>query len=362
MVDYNNSKLIIETAKIDAGKITWRSPSNLAIIKYWGKYGQQMPRNASISFTLDKAFTETSIEYSPKTGPDEGIDLTFYFDGVKNEAFGNKLLKFLGNLTKIFPFLKQLKLVIKSTNSFPHSSGIASSASSMSAIALCLCSMEEQFFGTLKNDEAFRKKASFVARLGSGSACRSVYEKASIWGEIDDVPGSSNYYGIAAADLLHPNFHDFHDAILIVSTGEKAVSSTAGHALMEGNLFAEKRYLQAKNRFQYLISAFKSGDFEKFGQIAEGEALTLHALMMMSTPPYILMKPNSLAIIDKVRRYREETKNPLYFSLDAGPNLHLLYPDAIKNEVKLFIESELLQFCEREHWIDDKVGLGPLQL
>ena len=362
MLDYKNPRLIIETNKIEGGSITWRSPSNLAIIKYWGKYGRQLPRNPSISFTLENAFTETTLSYEPKKGVDEGIEMDFLFAGIPNEPFKAKLQKYLTDLLEIFPFLRQLKLSISSNNSFPHSAGIASSASSMSAIALCLCSLEEELFGTLSDDQVFRKKASFVARLGSGSACRSIFETMAIWGENIEAEGSSNLYAIPFVSELHDVFKNYHDDILIVSKGEKGVSSTAGHALMDENIYADNRYQQARQRFHSLLLALKSGDVEKFGQIAESEALTLHALMMTSNPPYILMKPNSLLLIEKVRNFRLETKLPLYFSLDAGPNLHLLYPETVKTEVQAFIKTELAPFCDNGQLIADQVGKGPLQI
>ncbi len=362
MLDYINPKLIIDTALIESGKITWRSPSNLAIIKYWGKYGIQLPKNPSISITLDAAFTETTLEYSPKKGVDEGISLDFYFENKPNELFKGKLLKFLESLTNIFPFLKQLHFTIQSYNSFPHSAGIASSASSMSALALCLCSLEHRLFGSLDADADFRQKASFISRLGSGSACRSIYEKMALWGETGMVENASNLFAIPYADQTHEIFKSCHDDILIASRGEKSVSSSAGHGLMEGNLYADSRYVQARQRLQDLVHILKSGDFDAFGKIAENEALTLHALMMTSNPSYLLMRPNSLAMIEKVRQFRTETKTPLYFSLDAGPNLHLLYPDSVTSNVKAFIQSELLSLCENGEMIADKAGDGPLEI
>lgn len=362
MLDYKNPHLIIETSKVSSGKITWKSPSNIAIIKYWGKHGQQLPRNPSISFTLSSAYTETTLEYEPKKGADRGIALKFLFEGQENESFKNKIVKYLESLEEIYPFLRQLNLVIYSRNSFPHSSGIASSASSMSALALCLCSLEHQLFGTLESDEEFRKKASFIARLGSGSACRSIYPTMGIWGESGEIEGSSNLFAIPYEDQLHDVFKTFHDDILIISGKEKAVSSRAGHALMENNIYADNRYTQAKQQFHQLLISLKTGNLSEFGRITEGEALTLHALMMASNPPYILMEPNSLIVINKIKEFRNETKHPIYFSLDAGPNIHVLYPDSLKDIAKQFIKDELSHYCENGLWIEDQIGKGPLQL
>jgi len=361
-MDYKNPNLIVETAKLEPGKVAWRSPSNLAIIKYWGKYGVQLPRNPSISFTLESAFTEMLLEYAPKTGVDEGLSLEFLFHGEENEPFRLKMLKFLESMTAVFPFLKQMDLKIQSGNSFPHSAGIASSASSMSALALCLCSLEDELFETLQDDVEFEKKASFVSRLGSGSACRSIFGTMGVWGETTDVEGSSNLYAVSYADRVHDVFKTFHDDILIASRSEKSVSSRAGHALMENNDYADPRYRQAKRRMQHLLGAIKTGDLETFGRIAENEALTLHALMMTSNPSYILMHPNTLKMIELLRAYRADTGHPIYFSLDAGPNLHVLYPESVMHEVRVFIEEELVPFCEDGMWIPDWVGQGPVQL
>lgn len=361
-LDYKNPKLIVESSKIKAGRVIWRSPSNLAIVKYWGKHGRQLPRNPSISFTLDRAYTETEVSYSPKRGADRGIALDFYFEGSPNSAFAEKVKRFLESITEIFPFLTQLDWTIRSTNSFPHSSGIASSASSMSALALCLCSIEDDLFGTLGNDDAFRQKASFVARLGSGSASRSVYEGVAMWGEMGEVPGSTDLHAIPMADQVHEVFKTYHDAILIVSKGEKPVSSRAGHGLMEGNAYASNRYQQARQHMHEVLGALRTGDEAHLGRLLETEALTLHALMMASNPPYLLMQPNTIILINKVQAYRKETGRPLYFSLDAGPNLHLFFPDRIKEEVENFIHAELVPYCEDGRWIADQVGKGPLQL
>ncbi len=362
MTDYKNPKLLINSNTIKSGRIAWRSPSNIALVKYWGKHGLQLPRNPSISLTLDKAYTETIMEYTTEGKSGDNIELDFYFEGKSNESFAEKIRKFLLNISDIFPFVKQIKFTVHSHNSFPHSSGIASSASSMSALAMCLCSLEMELFGTTYEDEEFRKKASFISRLGSGSACRSVYPHASVWGKTDDAKDSSDLFGIGYGEHIHEIFHDFHDDILIVSQGEKPVSSRAGHALMEGNAYAEPRYKQANERLSNLLIAMKEGDLEKFGTITENEALTLHALMMTSNPSYILMQPNSLEMIERIRKFRKETGLPIYFTLDAGPNIHLLYPHSIYEKVNPFILSELVPLCENDMVIRDRVGLGSVKI
>jgi diphosphomevalonate decarboxylase len=360
-MDYHNPQLIVESSTVPAGAIRWRSPSNIALVKYWGKYGNQLPRNPSISLTLSAAATDTTLHYGPKQ-TDKDIELDFYFAGAARPDFAVKVEEYLRSLIPIFPFVKQFHFRIETDNSFPHSAGIASSASAMSALALCLCSLEEVLFGTLENLEEYFRKASHIARLGSGSASRSVYPYVAVWGEASDISGSSNLHAIPYAKEVHEVFHTYHDDILIISKAEKSVSSRVGHSLMEGNLYAQSRYHQARQRLEHLAGAMRTGDLETFGQITEAEALTLHALMMTSLPPYLLMEANSLAAIRKVQAWRQDTGHPLYFTLDAGPNLHLLYPNSIAGEAKAFIRAELAPLCHEGLYIADRCGIGPEQL
>jgi diphosphomevalonate decarboxylase len=361
---YDNPRLILDSSRPpDDGSVLWRSPSNIAIVKYWGKYGLQLPRNPSLSLTLASSCTDTEIAYEFKDEPaDSAVELSFLFHEEEAPAFKAKVEAFLNSLLPIYPFLRQLRLHVRSDNSFPHSAGIASSASAMSALVLGLCSLEDRFFGTLSDPDAFDRKASYLARLGSGSACRSIFAHAAVWGESSTVPGSSNEYAVPVGDQVHELFKDFHDDILLVSRDEKAVSSRDGHALMEGNPFAEPRYAQARARLSTLLDAMKAGDLETFGRIAEDEALTLHALMMCSNPSYTLLRPGSLAIMEKVRQYREDTKNPLYFTLDAGPNVHLLYPGNIVHDVRKFVADHLSEHCEDGLMLQDWVGEGPEEM
>ncbi len=352
-------------------KIAWRSPSNIAIIKYWGKHGIQLPRNPSISFTLNNAYTDMTLSYRLKEKMDGQISLDFQFEERdKIEKFRQKIVAFLETQLPVFPFLTQYDLKIESSNSFPHSAGIASSASSMSALALCLCSFENEILG--KNTDGtsrdnregadFLKKASRIARLASGSACRSVYPTMAVWGECVDVKGASDDYAVGFESEIHSVFKSYHDDILIAATGEKSVSSRMGHGLMNDNPFATPRYQQARERMSRLVAILKAGDVDAFGQIAEDEAMTLHALMMTTSPWFTLLKPNTLKMIEILRGWRETTKIPAYFSLDAGPNLHLLYPDTFEKDVKELINNELKQHCENQRVIFDTVGQGATRL
>ena len=340
------------------GEVSWKCPSNIALIKYWGKRPVQLPENASISFTLDNAHTVTSVHYQPRSTSEKWVQ--FLFEGKEEESFEKRIVKYLNSIIDDIPWIGQLAFKIESENSFPHSSGIASSASSMGALALCLCDIEKKLFG-LKDEALFRKKVSFLSRLGSGSACRSIYPHIAAWGPSEMIPESSDLYAIPIDDLDEV-FTNFHDDILIVSDQEKAVSSSAGHALMDTNIFASKRYEQAGTHMKSLLESMKVGDLTSFGKIVEDEALTLHALMMCSDPSYILMEPNTLEVIKRIRTFRKEAGLPLFFTLDAGPNVHILYPHHIKTEATAFINSSLLSLSHEGRIIKDQVGQGPVKL
>ena len=294
----NNEKKDLVFENIPTGKVGWKSPSNIALVKYWGKKDGQIPANASLSFTLSESLTETIFEFSP--AKDKNFKLGFFLDGVENNKFSQKISKYFNSLTDTFPFIAQLDFKIYSKNTFPHSAGIASSASGMSAIALCLCDIENQYFNTFATEAEFFQKASFIARLGSGSASRSIYGGLVSWGKIDDVEKSSNLFGSKLMENVNSVFETYHDSILIVDSAQKKVSSTVGHGLMNSNPFCEKRFEQANNNILQLLRVLESGNLEEFVKIAETEALTLHSMMMTSSPYFLLMKPNTISIIEKI--------------------------------------------------------------
>ena len=340
-----------------SGSVKWTSPSNIALVKYWGKHGRQLPRNGSISLTLSQCVSETSIEYHIDS-LQQGLVVDFAFEGKPNAAFGNRIEKYLASVQDLVPWLTSAKLKIQSKNSFPHSSGIASSASAMSAIAMCLVDMKKTIDGSNELDTIL---ASNLARLGSGSASRSVISKLGQWGDCD-LEGSSDEYAIAYGHHVDPIFHTYHDDICIVSAEEKSVSSTAGHGLMEKSVFAQARYTQANDRLYALTTAMKTADLDQFIAIVEDEALTLHGLMLCSEPSFVLLEPNTIRIIDAIRAYRQETKIPVCFTLDAGPNIHMLYPHAYANDIAEWRDNVIKPFCHNGRIINDQVGNGPNKL
>jgi len=349
----------VESSFPEKGINTWKTPSNIALVKYWGKREPQLPENPSISFTLDACFTLTALEFTKKSSKD--IRFEIYFEGKKKDEFKPKIEKFFSRIQQYVPFLTEYDFVIRSRNSFPHSSGIASSASGIAALALCIMSMEKAQNPSI-TDELFYKKASFLARLGSGSASRSIIGNIVVWGQHEKILGSSDLFGVQFPDKIHDNFKNYHDTILLVDKEEKQVSSTIGHDLMHNHPFAENRFNQAKDNISKISSVLQNGDLKSFINIVESEALTLHAMMMTSNPYFILMKPNTLHIINKIWEYRAQTNSNVCFTLDAGANVHLLFPEKEKLSVNKFVISQLIQFCQNNHYICDRVGSGAKQL
>lgn len=332
-------------------KLTVRSPSNIALIKYWGKFGDQLPKNPSVSFTLTHAFTEMSFELEEKKS--EGIiDLVFFFEGQENQKFKEKIEKILTKEKDFFPSVIKHKIILHSKNTFPHSSGIASSASSMSAMVLGLLSLEYKLSNKANQirSKDFMNLASKLARLASGSASRSLFPGVVLWGDYKEI--GTNDYAVNVSEQIDSRFLSFKDTIVIVSKEEKSVSSRAGHGLMENHPYREVRFNEAHKRLEELLLAMKNYDLDTFINLVEKDALDLHGLMMTSEPSFMLIEAKTIDCIKKLRHFRNETKIPVCFTLDAGPNLHVLYPQEFSSKVVPFLESLDLPL------IHDEVGKG----
>ena len=345
----------------ESGTLSWQAPSNIALVKYWGKKQGQLPMNPSVSFTLDACATRTEVRYKKVGGASAPPSFEIAFEGRPAPHFRKKIDVFFERILPYQPFLSGYAFEIDTENTFPHSSGIASSASGMAALALCLMDLEHALYPGL-DPQYVARKASFLARLGSGSASRSTGGSLVHWGAHGSVPGSSDLFGIDFPLELDPVFRTFQDTILLVDKGQKQVSSTAGHGLMQDHPYAKARFGQGRNRIDGLIPIFREGDLQAFVAMVESEALTLHAMMMTSQPYYILMKPATLQIILRIWEFRRTEGAPVCFTLDAGANVHVLYPASSREKVVPFIADALLPFCEDGQQISDQVGAGPVRL
>jgi diphosphomevalonate decarboxylase len=343
----------------DLLKFSWSSPSNIALVKYWGKNKDQTPKNSSISFTLSSCKTKTSIIFSKIEKKLDVVNFTISYDGKTQNDFRPKIEKYFASIIQYCPYLLYCNLEINTKNTFPHSSGIASSASGMSALSLCIMSLEKEITKEDFSANFFFLKASFLSRIGSGSACRSVYGGFNICGKHKDFEQSSDLFSLQLNQSISTEFENFQDTILLVDETQKDVSSSAGHSLMDNHPFSVDRYMIANKNTSALKIILEKGDLFAFCELVEKEAMMLHSLMMTSSPSYVLMKPETLEIIDEIKSFRNMNKVPVCFTLDAGANVHVLYPEKDSKSILDFINSKLSKYCFQGKFIKDHLGKGP---
>ena len=332
--------------------VTMESPSNIALVKYWGKKEIQIPTNPSISFTLKNCKTTTTLVL--KKGEKKLNDVLV--DKRPEKSFTPKIEKYLSLISEYCPFLENYELSISTANTFPHSSGIASSASGFSALSMCIVQFEQRICNYSDNYKF--QKASFLSRIGSGSASRSIYGPMAIWGENKTSNNCSDIYA-TEHEKINDVFKDYQDTVLLIDKGQKQVSSTVGHKLMINHPYAQERFDQAKQNLSSILDILESGDLKKFIHIVEHEALSLHAMMMTSSPYFILMKPGTIEVIQKIWEFRNATNSSVCFTLDAGANVHLLYPKSETERIIAFVEEQLIGYCENQQYICDEIGTGP---
>jgi diphosphomevalonate decarboxylase len=284
--------------------------SNLALIKYWGNRHDalRLPVTGSISFNLDRAFTTTTIEFSSGLAADQ-IEL----DGAPaGGASAARISRHL-DLLRALAGTSQLARVV-SRNTFPMGAGIASSASGFAALT---CAAAWALGLNL-----LERDLSRVARRGSGSAARSVPGGFVEWHAGDDDAQSF-------AETIAPAEHwPLHDLIAIVAHAEKAVGSTEGHHLAHSSPLFRARVARVEHDLPVMRRAILLKDFQALGEIAEADTLSMHAVMMTSRPSLLYWSPATVALIHAVREWRQAGL-ACYFSIDAGPNVHVITtPDA----------------------------------
>ena len=343
----------------DSLKFSWSSPSNIALVKYWGKNKDQTPKNSSISFTLSRCNTKTSIVFSKIEKKLDVVDFTISYDGKIKNDFRPKVEKYFASIVKYCPYLLHYNIEINTKNTFPHSSGIASSASGMSALSLCLMSFEKEISEEEFSNDFFFLKASFLSRIGSGSACRSIYGYFNIWGRHQDFKESSDLFSMQINQSISRKFENYQDTILLVDENQKDVSSSVGHSLMDNHPFSAERYMIANKNISALKVILEKGDLFGFCDLVEKEALMLHSLMMSSSPSYVLIKPQTLEIMNEIKAFRNMNKVPVCFTLDAGANVHVLYPEKDSKSVTAFVNAKLSKYCFQGKLIMDHIGKGP---
>lgn len=285
--------------------------SNIAIVKYWGARDPalNLPANGSISLTLDAAQTTTTVRFDPARKSDALI-----LNG--RETGGAALARVSAHLDRLRALAGVgVRALVESVNTFPEGAGIASSASAFAALTVAAAAA----LGLRLSE----RELSALARLGSGSACRSV-----IGGWAEWLPGTGHEDSYAV-QVAPPEHWDVRDLVAIISTEAKAVPSAKGHERAASSPLFEARLQEVKRRLPAVRRAILERDFHALGVLAEADALSMHAIMLTSTPPLLYWLPATVELIRQVWQWRAEGL-PCYFTIDAGPNVHVLtLPDAL---------------------------------
>jgi len=325
-------------------KATVRVGSNIAFIKYWGVDDPtiNLPQTNSISMTLAEAHTTTTVEWlDQRDAADRGDHIEL--DGVLLDAAkAARLVRHLDRLRALAGVTDRAHVV--SQNNFPMASGIASSASGFAALSVAGAAALGLELGLTE--------LSALARLASGSASRSLFGGFVEWERGQDDLTS-------VAHQLYPPAHwELYDLVAVVSSEEKAVSSADGHTLAANSPLNRGRVEFVNDVLAETRAAIAACDLSRLGPIIEQDALAMHAVMMTSTPSLFYWQPATLAIMHAVRSRREADGLQAYFTIDAGPNVHVICTAADVAAVKAL----LMAIPTVERVIVSRPGTGPQQL
>ncbi|MEA2008800.1 MAG: diphosphomevalonate decarboxylase [Chloroflexota bacterium] len=289
--------------------------ANIALIKYWGNRDEdlRLPSNNSISMNLENLDTRTRVTFNPNLEAD-----TLTLNQSPQEGSG---------LARVSAFLARVRSLsgvphfaaVHSENNFPMGAGIASSASAFAALSLAASAAA----GLTLNE----RDLSRLARTGSGSACRSVPAGFVEW---QQGTGDSDSYALSIAP---PDYWHLADCVAITSKAHKTTGSTQGHALASTSILQQARVSDAPQRVEQCRTAILKRDFAAFAEIVELDSNIMHAVMITSTPPLLYWQAPTLTIMHAVQRWRKEG-TPACYTIDAGPNVHVLTPRRYAQEIQ----------------------------
>jgi len=311
------------------------APANIALCKYWGKRDAELnlPVNSSLSISLGQLGTRTAVKFA------KSADKVFLNGKPAPKDFAARVSTYLNLFRKEGQFFE-----VRTKNDIPTAAGLASSASGFAALIKAL----DQLFGWGFNP----RELSMLARLGSGSATRSLYDGFAVWHAGARADGMDSYaesfsdVGENKEVQAQPASSDWKNlrvGILEVSKVRKKTGSADGmNRTRETSELYESWTAQADCDFDELRTAIVAQDFPMLGKTAENNALAMHATMLAAWPPLCYWKPQTLALMQKVWQAREEGIE-LYFTIDAGPNLKLLFLEKDTRAVrKLFPKVQII--------------------
>lgn len=327
-----------------AGKATYRAHANIAFLKYWGTRDASLnlPYTHSLSMTLSHAHTTTTVAWQEAPGQRD----TIVING--QACTGSARARICAHLDRIRTgSARSLTAHVCSRNSFPTSAGIASSASGFCALTLAAHAALQ---GTVHERDI--PALARLARLASGSACRSFHGGFVEWHAGRDHETSRP---IQLHDASHWNLHDL---VVVVSEEEKAVSSQNGHRLADSSPLLPTRVDYVNHNLADARQALRSHDLQLLGTIAETDAMLMHAVMLTSRPPLLYLNPASIRLMGMIQAWRRQEALPVYFTVDAGPNLHLLCEAATAAQVQDRLSR--LEFVQQV--IVNRPGPGPVRM
>ena len=288
---------------------------NIALIKFWGNKDSalRIPANSSLSMNLAGLYTRTQVNFSPTFGSDQLL-----VNQVPVSEEGNVRVKVILDLVRQMAGLSWYAEII-SENNFPTGAGIASSASAFAALSLAA--------SRAAGLQLSERELSRLARRGSGSACRSIPGGFVEWqAGIDDE--SSFAFSVATPEHWH-----LVDCIALASETHKPVTSSEGHKLAVTSILQAARLVDTPDRLDRCRAALLERDFEVLAEVVERDCNLMHAVMMTSTPALFYWQPVTLAIIHAVRSWRK-SGIPVCYTIDAGPNVHVLTLESHAGQVQ----------------------------
>ncbi len=285
--------------------------SNIALCKYWGKRNAELnlPINSSLSISLGQLGTRTEIRLrDADVAPADAV----YLNGQLQSSDSSFVRRITDFLDLFRPTLGDAPFEIRTENNIPTAAGLASSASGFAALVMAL----DDWAGWGLD----KKKLSMLARLGSGSATRSIYNGFVQWNAGTLADGTDSF-----AEPLSDRWPEFRIGILELSSAKKAVGSRDGmNRTVETSALYESWPQQAAADLETIRTAIADHDFSTLGKTAEHNALSMHATMMAAWPPLIYLHPETIEQIHNVQRVRTEGLE-VYLTIDAGPNIKLLF-------------------------------------
>ena len=298
---------------MDRGKATVRAHANIAFVKYWGVVNPHLniPANGSLSMTLSHAHSTTTVAWM--VGPSDDKDVVVIDGREQSETVRRRTVSHLDRIRAAAGVGWRAR--VESRNSFPASAGIASSASGFCALTVAAFRALAQ--GGLPNTPDHRFQAR-LARLASGSACRSFEAGFVEWSAGHDDATS------APRQVAGPDHWPLHDVVAVLDPGPKSVSSHDGHRLASTSPLQDERVRQAQSHLHAARSAVKARDLKLLGKTSERDAMLMHAVMLSSAPPLLFLNAQAVELMHRIRSWRRRDGLEAYFTVDAGPNIHVL--------------------------------------